>query len=132
MLASVAFIALGLAGYIAYERWHRATYPELYFYRVLHDSLKYGDPITKVRGLLGSGIAADAREVSMFAKIRDRFPSPDGYWSNDQLLVYKPGDAGLTIFLQFRDGRLINHGPREFEQYAPPKAIYNLAPSAAP
>jgi len=123
MLATVAFVALGLAGYVAFERWHRATYPELYFYRVLHDSMKNGDPITKGRGLLGSGIAADATEVSMLAKIRGRFPSPDGYGSDDQLLVYKPGDAGLTNFLQFRDGRLINHNARAFELYAPQKAI---------
>jgi hypothetical protein len=70
--------------------------------------------------------------MSMFATIRGRFPSPDGYESDEQLLVYKPEDSGLTIFLQFRDGRLINHDVREFGQYAPPKAIYNLASSAAP
>jgi hypothetical protein len=69
LLAVVIVVGLLLAGYVGYERWYSATYPQVYVYRVLHDSVKNGDSMESIQSKLGAGSDADPLHKAWFAKM---------------------------------------------------------------
>ena len=90
-------------------------------YAVMHDSVRTRDSVEKVQGLLGAG-QNDEGEKALEAtkKMVAKKPSawPDGVRDDDRMIGYPFGD-GTTLWLQFRDGKLVNHNPGDFAKYEP-------------
>ncbi len=86
-------------------------------FAVLHKQVKLGDSIQRVQELLGQGQPPRNPEKNLATakKKATRYPQhyPDGAKDGDQFLVYVYGN--LVVDLQFRDGRLINFNPKEYE-----------------
>ena len=95
---------------------YRLTGDQESLYKVMHKYIRSGDSVAKVESLLGSGNRDHPAELVAFAQsMSRRLPQsyPDGVQTGDVFI----GWSGM--WLQFRDGRLINHVPEEFEEYVP-------------
>ena len=89
-------------------------------YAVLNKMVQNGDTIEKVRGLLGPGEPGDEQLVETTERFAAKHPGsyPQGVQRTDTLIGYQV-DSSIRIFLQFRDGKLINHSPSDFAEYQP-------------
>lgn len=90
-------------------------------YAVMHDSVRTGDPVERVQGLLGAGENDEGKKVlEATKKMAAKNPSawPHGARDDDKMIGYPFGD-GATLWLQFRDGKLVNHNPGDFAKYEP-------------
>jgi hypothetical protein len=88
---------------------------------VLHDSVRTGDSVEKVEGLLGAGEdAVDTGPVEAMRQFAARDPShwTDGVKDDDRVIGFSIND-GQVLWLQFRNGKLINHNPGDFTKYQP-------------
>lgn len=78
----------------------------------VYESLRNGDTIERIEGLLGSGQPnQDPKYRAACKKVVDANPdeAPSGFLESDALMGYS---AGVNIIhLQFRDGQLVNHTP---------------------
>jgi len=89
---------------------------------VLAEQVVPGDSIARVVRLLGTGTAISESEtqrlLGVIASFRRQTPgsTPLGVEPDDQFLGYEA--AVMTIYLQFRNDRLINFEPRNFEHPA--------------
>ena len=92
---------------------------EASFNAVLSRQVVAGDSMETVTRLLGPGIgvseAQRVRLVKSVAEFQRQVPEsrPDGVKQDDQFLGYEV--SGMTIYLQFRDSRLVNFRPEDFE-----------------
>ena len=94
-------------------------------YAVMHDSVRRGDSVEKVQGLLGTGQNDEGRKALEATKrMAAKNPSgwPDGVRDDDRVIGY-PCDESTTLWLQFRNGRLINHDPDDFAEYEPMTSV---------
>jgi hypothetical protein len=88
---------------------------------VMHDSVRTGESVEKVQGLLGAGQDVQGKKsLEPMKKMAAKDPSrwPDGVKDDDRVIEY-PIDDGATLWLQFRNGKLINHNPGDFAKYEP-------------
>jgi hypothetical protein len=121
LLLSVVIILLivvtGIAfphGRLAFNGWRFRHFGGKHAFLYVYQSLQNGEPIEKVRGLIGPGHPNnDPRYRSHCAKVYAANPvsAPSGISESDFLLGYSA--AGTTIHFQFRDGQLINHTPTD-------------------
>lgn len=102
-------------GWRMYRMWHHALYPHLATYEILHAKIRNGDSKGKVQQLLGPG---EANADCSWA-INQVISCPDGYHDQDMFLVYevKGPDSSVTVAMQFRGGRLVNHDPAAYAQW---------------
>lgn len=93
-----------------------------WLYAVLHEDVKAGDSIERVQELLGKGQAADEpdRLLEATRKLAEMHPVgyPDGVQEGDVFLGYPIGKRSI-LYLQFRNGKLVNHIPDHFAEYEP-------------
>lgn len=125
LLAAMVLIAVAVLIVLPFLSWHfgflaamhyRLTGDQESLYKVMHKYIRSGDSVAKVESLLGSGNRDHPAELVAFAQsMSRRLPQsyPDGVQTGDVFI----GWSGM--WLQFRDGRLINHVPEEFEEYVP-------------
>ena len=87
-------------------------------FKVLHTSIRNGDSMTKVLSTVGPGNIMD--DNSLPAKLVLLRPNryTDGVEDADTFLRYEfdTGRSSLIVFLQFRNGKLINHVPSEYAE----------------
>lgn len=96
---------------------YRYTGSGKWLYSTLKNGVKNGDTIEQVENLLGPGQKADAKIYSVSKKFAAINPSgyPEGCEEDDEFLGFRlPGEQ---LYLQFRNGVLINFDPAEFEEY---------------
>jgi hypothetical protein len=95
-------------------------------YATLHKQIKSGNTIEEVQKLLGSGkppgepdklLAAMKKAAARYLEIY-----PDGIQEDDVFVGYSIGKR-VTLYLQFRDGRLVNHMPERYAKYEPVELI---------
>lgn len=94
-------------------------------YAVLHDSVRTGDSVEKVEGLLGAGQDGQGKNPNeAMKKMAAKNPSgwPDGVKDDDRMIAY-PFDGGVILWLQFRNGKLINYNPADFTKYQPINSV---------
>ena len=97
---------------------------------VLAWQVQPGDDREAVRRLLGPGIAVSPAEREGLLRAMGDFARqtpasvPDGVEPGDQFLGYTSG-TGITIYLQFRDGKLVNFNSNDWEQ---PTTIAGVSP----
>ena len=100
---------------------YRYTGSGKWLYSTLYHGVQNGDTIEQVENLLGPGKKANAelngRLYSVTKKFAAKNPSgyPDGCEENDEFLGFRL--LGGELYLQFRNGVLINFDPAEFEKY---------------
>jgi hypothetical protein len=96
--------------------------------KVLREEVSPGDSLEEVQSLLGPGAVLSNPEDhrQTLRELADRSPEryPDGIEESDEFLVY-PTRVGWVEVLQFRNGRLINFNPRQYEE-AP--SVYVIPP----
>ena len=88
--------------------------------QTLHDEIKPGDSVAKVRALLGRGIDPlekdRQRHLAVSRDLASRSPSfPDGVQDDDNFVGYRCNEEGFC-YLQFRNGKLINFNPSGFAE----------------
>lgn len=110
-IATVGFMLprVRLAINASQYRNHGAQAPFLYVYQ----SLRNGDRIEEVQALLGPGIPNhDPKYRKACEKVFAAHPdeAPSGILESDLILGYSAATSG--IYLQFRDGVLVNHDPK--------------------
>jgi hypothetical protein len=87
-------------------------------YAVLYSQVKNGCSIDEVHQLLGQeDPSMSERGNSAVKKLAEKTPRnfPDGFQANDHVLAYSTNE-GFIVFLQFRNGQLINYNPDEFSK----------------
>jgi len=90
-------------------------------FAVMHDSIRPGDSIVKVEHLLGRGLTVGQKDALQAAKnMEAKNPAnwPDGVNDDDWVIGFRYGELS-TLWLQFRDGRLVNHDPKDYAKYEP-------------
>ena len=88
-------------------------------YAVMHDSVRPGDSVEKVQELLGAGQNDEGRKcIEATKRIAAKNPSacPDGVRDDDVMIGFPFGELG-SLWLQFRNGKLVNHNPAEFAKF---------------
>jgi len=100
---------------------YRYTGSGKWLYSTLYHGVQNGDTIEQVERLLGPGKEAGAKIRKALKKFAQRYPQPDGYEDSDQILGFPL--SGGELYLQFRNGVLINFDPTEFDKYAEPQII---------
>lgn len=101
-------------------------------YAVMHDSVRTGDSVEKVQGLLGTGQNDEGqRALQATKKMAAKNPSgwPEGVRDDDKMIGYSFGD-GSTLWLQFRNGKLVNHNPSDFVKCEPMVSVVGSQPSS--
>ncbi|MFN0052359.1 MAG: hypothetical protein ACKV0T_09210 [Planctomycetales bacterium] len=98
------------------EEQHRRGYMESRnradMHWLLRNRITSGMPLQEVRRVLGEDGVSE---------LRDNWIKTKGtvYQSGDQAYAFGPDSDGQTVYLVFRDGRLINFSPREFSEATP-------------
>jgi hypothetical protein len=98
---------------VRYRRDHDAESLNL----VMSRRVALGDTVETIEALLGPGKpVTDSKWRQSVAKFVARAPSgyPQGLGDEDEFRGFASG-RGVTTILQFRDGRLINFKPSDFE-----------------
>jgi hypothetical protein len=101
-------------------------------YAVMHESVRTGDSVEKVQGLLGAGQNDEGQKaLEATKKMAAKNPSgwPDGVRDDDKMIGF-PFDDGITLWLQFRNGKLVNHNPSDFTKYEPTVNAVGSQPSS--
>jgi hypothetical protein len=121
-MLAVALVVIGCDSRSHYRRYRDGKS----LYAILHNEIKPGDSIERVQELLGSGEPPSQPEriLSAMKKLCLKHPDgcPDGVQENDIFIGYPIRDGG-TLYLQFRDGRLVNHVAEDYTEYRPPMVI---------
>jgi len=87
-------------------------------YAVLCGQVENGCSIDEIHRSLGQeDLSMSERGNSIVKKLAEKTPSsfPNGFQVDDQVLAYTTSED-FTVFLQFRNGHLINHNPAEFKK----------------
>ena len=100
---------------------YRYTGSGKWLYSALYHGMQNGDTVEEVERLLGPGKEADSRVRNAVKKLTQRYLNPDGYEESDVILGFRLG--GGQLYLQFRDGVLINFDPEEFRKYEEPQIV---------
>ncbi len=97
---------------------YRYTGSGKWLYSALYHGVQNGDTVEEVERLLGPGQEGDSRVRSALEKFAQRNVAgyPDGYEDSDQILGFRMG-GNQELYLQFRNGLLINFDPEEFRKY---------------
>ena len=101
-------------------------------YAVMYHSVRLGNSLEKVQGLLGTGQNDEGKKaLEATKKMAAKNPSawPDGVRDDDKMIGY-PFDDGATLWLQFRKGKLINHNAADFAKYEPIVSVVSSQPSS--
>lgn len=83
--------------------------------QTLHRDVRPGDSVARVERLLGPGDRKDQAKQLSFTKLcAERAPKfyPDGVQEGDEFLAFHAAD-NCSISLQFRNGKLVNHNPKD-------------------
>jgi len=97
---------------------YRYTHGGRSLYSALYHGARNGDTTEEIENLLGPGRKADsAKIIGVTKKMIQKNPAgwPDGVEDSDTFLGFTL--PGGELFLQFRDGALINFNPDDFAKY---------------
>lgn len=100
---------------------YRYTGSGRWLYSALYHGVQNGDTIEQVEKLLGPGKQASDFVRKAVKKLPQRYQQPDGYEDSDRILGFPL--PGGELYLQFRNGVLINFDPAEFEKYTEPQIV---------
>jgi hypothetical protein len=100
---------------------YRYTGSGKWLYSALYHGVQNGDTVKEVERLLGPGKEADSRVRNAVKKLTQRYPNLDGYEESDVVLGFRLPSGEL--YLQFRDGVLINFDPEDFRKYEEPQIV---------
>jgi len=100
---------------------YRYTGSGKWLYSALYHGVEDGDSVEKVEGLLGAGKEAGQNMRRAVKKLASQNPGSAGYEDSDRMLGF--GLPGGALYLQFRDGVLINFDPGDFEKYEEAQTI---------
>ncbi len=87
-------------------------------YAVLYSQIINGCSVDEVQQLLGQdNPSMSERGSSAIRKLAERSPNnfPDGFQVDDHVIAYTTNED-FIVFLQFRNGQLINYNPGEFSK----------------
>jgi hypothetical protein len=116
LLVGVGIVGVVLAGWrIHHQRQGKHRHHILL--ENLHESIRNGDSIEKVRSLLGPGELV--QDASLPIRTIEAHPDhyPDGVEPGDVFLLFEPRIRDW-VYLQFRNDRLVNHRPADFAEYS--------------
>lgn len=85
-----------------------------------------------MEGLLGPGHDHEVENaLEAFKKLAAKNPAqwPDGFRDDDRIVGFDFDDLS-TLWLQFRNGKLINHNPGDFAEYEPMVSAISSQPSS--
>jgi len=97
---------------------YRYTHGGRSLYWTLYHGVRNGDTTEEIENLLGSGRKADsAKIIRVTKKMAQKYPAgyPHSVEDSDTFLGFLL--PGGELFLQFRDGELINFDPNDFAKY---------------
>ena len=128
----IALVSLGLSTKIlsvssSPSAHYRQFQDEKSFNTIFSRVVKPHEKIERVEQLVGVGSRQNGesrdRTLRGIKRIATQTPNefPDGAQDGDIIVGYETD--GITQFIQFRDGRLMNHNPKDFEQ---PMTIFVL------
>jgi len=102
---------------------YRYTGSGKWLYSTLYHGVQNGDTIEQVEQLLGPGKKGGAKLLNSFKRLAEKYPEscPDGYKEADEAVGFPL--PGSELYLQFRNGVLINFDPTDFEKYEEPQII---------
>ncbi len=118
---SIAVCICMMAGYLLIPAsvHFRLFHDEESFCRVMSEEVDPGMSLDEVRDLLGTAeVVAERDRQQLVRSITDSVAQrsnsyPDGVTPSDQFLEY--GLGGFGVYLQFREGRLVNFSRSEYE-----------------
>ncbi len=95
-------------------------------FAVLHEQIKPGNTLEHVENLLGKGTPPkdQAKLVRVLQKMAQVRPQgyPEGIQENDPFAGFSfNGSHSSIVYLQFRNGKLINFDPKEFSKAPDPR-----------
>lgn len=95
-------------------------------YSLLSSSIRTGDSLEVVERVLGKSVPLTEGLDDLRSQLRqqaDQYPerSPFGVYDSDTFVTYPVENSNLL--LQFRNGYLVNHDPKMFEQFYPHQDI---------
>jgi hypothetical protein len=116
LLVGVGIVGMVLAGWRIHHQWQGKHRHRVLLER-LHKSVRNGDSIEKVQSLLGPGDLV--QDASSPIRTVEAHPDhyPHGVEPGDIFLLYDPRIRDW-VYLQFRNGRLVNHRPEAFAKYS--------------
>ena len=94
---------------------YRYTGSGKWLYSALYHGVENGHSVEDVERLLGPGKEGGQKVRRAVKKIASQNPGSAGYEDSDRVLGF--GLPGGEMYLQFRDGVLINFDPGDFEKY---------------
>ena len=94
---------------------YRYTGSGKWLYSALYHGVEDGDSVEDVERLLGPGKEGGEKVRRAIKKIAGQNPGSAGYEASDRVLGFRL--PGGELYLQFRDGVLINFDPGDFEKY---------------
>jgi hypothetical protein len=135
----LAMVVVYLAGAISVWLYSVKRPPSEYDRAVtaLYQEIRVGDSVERLQSSLGPGRDLSPTERATFESLaKSNLKAnhlPDGYETSDRLLVYefqnevhrpfsltgRHATFRLTTYFQFRDGRLVNHDPRDYQGLQP-------------
>jgi len=116
----------------ATARYYESASPEK-LYAVLHRSVKSGDALGDVADALEPDFMVlqfrPARTIAAQKRIAERHPEqmPDGVQDSDYFLAI-PIEPNGCLYLQVRDGKLVNFNPEHYREYVPLQSSYGVKP----
>jgi len=128
IILSILFLLNGCRGKDPGSHYRRHHDGES-LYILLNKYIKTGDTYSKVSELLGSSkVSQLSKKLQLvITKLAEKNPEkyPDGVDDEDVFYEYpieenkfmKPRRIVVTVYLQFRNGMLINHSPEDFLEY---------------
>jgi len=124
VVVTIAFIVI--SAYVCETGWfsaavYRYTGSGRWLYSALYHGVQNGNTIEQVEKLLGPGKQASDNVRKAVKKLAQRHQQSDGYEESDQVLGFPL--PGGQLYLQFRNGVLINFEPTDFQKYSQPQII---------
>ncbi len=116
-------LVLLIAGYLLMpaSTHFRLFHDQKSFCRVMSQRIEPGMTLDQVEDLLGHAeIVSETDQQLLIRSINDSVtqkpnPYPDGAAFGDKFMEYEFGTFG--VYLQFREGKLINHSRREYDYF---------------
>jgi len=120
LLVMVTLAAVCLASHRVYSSWYAQNYPGHFLYRLLHTQVHNGDTLEEVSRQFNTAVEVDASNVTNVVKLWNSrgwsIPPEDEIWHFSHA-------SGRGIYLQFRDGRVVNY---PYFDFADPDALAQM------
>ena len=119
-LAGISLIAAIVAVFFNPGLHYRVFHDEASLNHVLSRLVKPGDSVAHVTSLLGNGERVSETERQEFVRVFQAFSRrspelfPDGVTDDDGVFNYRL--KGVSVQFCYRNGKLVNFDPKDFEQ----------------